>query len=365
MWPWSKQVATISAQVPPDLSEGEAMGPGLADAFPDPCLLLARNGQVLHANPDATAIFGPVGGQHVSAAIRVPAVLEAVSRVLQGQGPEKLEFERRGAVNQVYECWIAPVALAQAAGPAAMLVLKDLTRAQLVERMRADFVANASHELRTPLTALLGFIETLQGAARTDEAARAKFLDLMRQQGLRMKRLIDDLLSLSRIEMNAHQQPETRVELASLCRHVADSLAPIAAENGVELSLDLTLGLAVRADRDELVQVLQNLVENALKYAASGKRVELSARRAGAFAELEVRDHGKGIAPEHLPRLTERFYRVDVQESRARGGTGLGLAIAKHIINRHRGELRIRSTLGEGSAFTVVLPAAESVENPS
>ena len=357
MWPWNKQALEPLASPPihdaaPEADDTRA----IADAFPDPCIILARNGVVLHANPGATQIFGQVIQQHVSAAIRAPIVLEAVERVRQGGQAEKLEFERRGGQSQHYECWIAPINQKGPQAAAVMLVLKDLTRAQLIERMRADFVANASHELRTPLTALLGFIETLQGPARDDVNARARFLDLMRVQGQRMKRLIDDLLSLSRIEMNAHQQPEKIVDLEVLCRHVADVLAPLAAEQGVEIRLDLTIGLSVRGERDELVQVLQNLIENAIKYAPEGKLIELSTRTQQAHAEIEVRDHGRGIEAEHLPRLTERFYRVNVQESRSRGGTGLGLAIVKHIISRHRGELRIRSKIGEGSAFIVMLP---------
>ena len=360
MWPWNNkpdiEPAPIS-QVPEAPQASQAMA--LADALPDPCIILARNGLILHANSGAIGIFGQAAGQHVSAAIRAPVVLEAVERVRNSQTPERLEFERRGGQGQHYECWIAPIAQQDASAPAMVIMLKDLTRAQMIERMRADFVANASHELRTPLTALLGFIETLQGPARDDTNARARFLDLMRVQGQRMKRLIDDLLSLSRIEMNAHQQPEKIVDLEVLCRHVSDILAPVLADESMQIRLDLTLGLEVRGERDELIQVLQNLIENATKYASEGKFIDITTRSQQGFAEIVVRDYGKGISAEHLPRLTERFYRVNVQESRTRGGTGLGLAIVKHIISRHRGELKIRSKAGEGSSFIVTLPLVQ------
>jgi two-component system, OmpR family, phosphate regulon sensor histidine kinase PhoR len=222
--------------------------------------------------------------------------------------------------------------------------------------MRADFVANASHELRTPLASLSGFIETIQGAAKNDEKAQAKFLGLMRSQADRMRRLIDDLLSLSRIEMNEHVRPSSEVDLAQVAHHVRDVLSGMAKDLDCELRVVSEGTLTVLGNRDELVQVVQNLAENALKYASSGKLVEIECRRADGVAELAVRDRGPGIAPEHIPRLTERFYRVSVQESRSRGGTGLGLAIVKHILNRHRGRLAITSEIGKGSSFTVRMP---------
>jgi two-component system phosphate regulon sensor histidine kinase PhoR len=228
--------------------------------------------------------------------------------------------------------------------------------------MRADFVANASHELRTPLASLSGFIETLQGSARDDAQARQRFLGIMKAQANRMARLIDDLLSLSRIELKAHLQPATPVDLVGIVRQVADSLQTLARDRGVEIKIEKPeKPLAVRGDRDELIRVFENLVENALKYGAPGKRVDISlARKVGSGGEEEatvsVRDYGPGIADEHIPRLTERFYRVDVAESRAQGGTGLGLALVKHIVARHRGRLVINSVLGKGATFTIRLP---------
>jgi two-component system, OmpR family, phosphate regulon sensor histidine kinase PhoR len=227
--------------------------------------------------------------------------------------------------------------------------------------MRADFIANASHELRTPLAALLGFIETLQGTAKDDTAARAKFLSIMQGQATRMARLIDDLLSLSRIELNAHLQPNTAVDLAPIVRQVVDGLQTLARDRGVEIKVATPDTLVVLGDRDELIRALENLVENALKYGAAGKRVDITVThgqtRAGTpEARVAVRDYGPGIAPEHLPRLTERFYRVDVSDSRAQGGTGLGLALVKHVLNRHGGRLTIESTPGAGATFMMHLP---------
>jgi two-component system phosphate regulon sensor histidine kinase PhoR len=232
--------------------------------------------------------------------------------------------------------------------------------------MRADFVANASHELRTPLATLSGFIETLQGPARDDTAARERFLKIMQAQATRMARLIDDLLSLSRIELNAHLRPDKEVDLSAIVRQVADGLQMLALDRGVEVKVRAPAKpLLVLGDRDELLRVFENLVENALKYASSGKKVDIDVavvEGSGSRREARVaiRDYGPGIAPEHLPRLTERFYRVDVAESRAQGGTGLGLALAKHILNRHGGRLTIESVLGQGATFISYLPLAKS-----
>jgi two-component system phosphate regulon sensor histidine kinase PhoR len=248
--------------------------------------------------------------------------------------------------------------------PSLLLTFRDLTPIRRVEEMRVDFVANASHELRTPLAALSGFIETLKGPARNDTAARERFLDIMEAQAKRMARLIDDLLSLSRIELAAHVRPQTPVELVPIVRQVVDALQMLARDRGVTVTIDAPKQpLIVSGDRDELTRGLENLIENALKYGASGKRLEITLSRAfhvggGEESLVAVRDFGPGIAAEHLPRLTERFYRVDVAESREQGGTGLGLALVKHIMNRHRGRLTIESRPGEGATFTMRLPSA-------
>ena len=325
----------------------------LVHAMPDPALVVDAQGVVTIANEQATDLLETdPSGRHLSASLRVPAVLDAVTAAVGGEGGASVDYEIRVPMPRSFRAHVSCL------GPSrgALIVLRDLTREQQIERMRADFVANASHELRTPLAALSGFLETIQGAARNDEKAREKFLGLMRSQAERMRRLIDDLLSLSRIEMNEHVRPSDEVDLARAAAHVRDVLSGMAAELGCELKLSSEGPLVVSGSRDELVQVIQNLAENALKYGSSGKLVEITVARRDGLAEVSVRDHGPGIAEQHIPRLTERFYRVNVQESRSRGGTGLGLAIVKHIVNRHRGRLNISSELGQGSTFTVRLP---------
>jgi two-component system, OmpR family, phosphate regulon sensor histidine kinase PhoR len=345
-------------RTPPTGQAGSLVNDLIA-AFPDPALLLDRRGGVIAMNSLARDVFeADPRGRHISAAIRAPAVLEAIKAVEPGE-PIHVEYELRGPAPRLFDALVAPVAQGGAQSPAVLLILKDLTREQQIERMRSDFVANASHELRTPLAALAGFIETLQGAAKSDARAREKFLGLMRGEAERMKRLIDDLLSLSRIEMNVHLQPSGSVDLSEIASHVANMMAPMAKQEKCRIDLAVKGPLVVAGDWDELVQVVQNLVENAIKYAATGKRIEIHGGRADGLAELHVRDHGPGIAAEHIPRLTERFYRVSVQESRARGGTGLGLAIVKHILNRHRGRLGIASEPGKGSTFTFRIPLKE------
>jgi two-component system phosphate regulon sensor histidine kinase PhoR len=265
--------------------------------------------------------------------------------------------------------------------------LRDETELRRSERTRADFLANASHELRTPLASLTGFIETLRGHARDDAAARDRFLGIMQDQAERMARLIEDLMSLSRIELNEHIPPSGRADLRLTVRDVIDALGPMAADKqvGFEAELPQKPALAWPADRDQILQVIQNLTENAIKYAPSSSTVTvevlpnvsadeaMAVRRPGAahlslltpdhaadqrYIALRVADTGPGIAREHLPRLTERFYRVEGQRASERPGTGLGLAIVKHIVNRHRGGMAVESTLGEGATFTVYLPTA-------
>ncbi len=238
--------------------------------------------------------------------------------------------------------------------------------------MRADFVANASHELRTPLAALLGFIETLQGPAKDDGEARQRFLGIMHEQAGRMSRVVADLLTLSRIELSEHNRPIGRADLGAILKRVAEALEIQARNKRMRVLIDTGAELPpVNGQDDELSQIFQNLMDNAIKYGREGTDVEVKATaaaelppsfpdRAARAIAVSVRDRGDGIAREHLPRLTERFFRVDTARSRKLGGTGLGLAIVKHSIARHRGALIIDSALGEGSTFTVYLPVAES-----
>lgn len=286
-------------------------------------------------------------------------MIEAVRATASTRVARVVEYTERVPVER----WIeAHVTAAPDGDGLVLLLLRDMTQVRRAERMRVDFVANASHELRTPLASLLGFIETLQGPAKSDVAARERFLEIMRIQAGRMSRLIDDLLSLSRIEQRQHVRPETPVDLCVVVRHVADALAPLATERKVEIRCDIPESAAlVPGDRDELIRLVENLVENGIKYGQSGGRVEVSLSIAqSSTVRLTVRDNGPGIAPEHLPRLTERFYRVDAADSREKGGTGLGLALVKHIAARHRARLLIESEPGEGASFIVAFERIRS-----
>ena len=338
----------------------------LIAGLPGPAIVLDREGRVIAFNAAASAIAPSLRrGEPALITLRMPELVDAIRRATASRTPQRVEFFERVPRDRWFEAFVTPVKLAGVGDDRADILLmtfNDLTPLRRVEEMRADFIANASHELRTPLAALLGFIETLQGTAKDDAAARAKFLTIMQGQATRMARLIDDLLSLSRIELNAHLQPNTPLDLAPIVRQVADGLQTLARDRDVAIKVAAPAEpLIVLGDRDELIRVLENLVENALKYAAAGKRIDItlarSQTRAGApEARLAVRDYGPGIAPEHLPRLTERFYRVDVADSRAQGGTGLGLALVKHVLNRHGGRLNIESTPGAGATFTMHLP---------
>jgi len=337
-------------------------------ALPDPVVALDRDGIVIAFNARASALAPALRrGEPASFALRMPEVVEAIRHTTSTGEPQRVEFSERVPVDRWYQAHVTALHLqGDRTGPRPDLVLMtvhDLTPLRRVEEMRADFVANASHELRTPLAALSGFIETLQGPAREDGPARERFLAIMKQQAFRMARLIDDLLSLSRIELNVHVRPETEVDLIAVVRQVTDAMQMLARDRGVDIVVSAPSEPVVAlGDRDELVRVFENLVENALKYGAAGKRVEIGISPGSGRAPeavIGVRDFGPGIAPEHLPRLTERFYRVDVAQSRAEGGTGLGLAIVKHILARHQARLAIESTPGQGATFTVHLPLAD------
>jgi two-component system phosphate regulon sensor histidine kinase PhoR len=352
---------------PPAPQVGDPLVEAVLAGLPDPVVALNRQGDVVALNAQASAVAPALRrGEPVSRGLRVPEVLEAIRRARASGAAQRVEFFERVPIDRWYEAVVTPISPAGIApGPdLVLLAFHDLTPLRRVEEMRADFVANASHELRTPLAALSGFIDTLQGPARDDPSARERFLAIMQVQANRMARLIDDLLSLSRIELNAHLRPSKEADLVAIIRQVADSLQTLARDRDVEVKTAAPAGqLVVLGDRDELIRVFENLVENALKYAASGKQVDIKLSLGQAAdgkpeARVAVRDNGPGIAPEHLPRLTERFYRVDVSESRAQGGTGLGLALVKHILNRHGGRLTIESALGQGATFTAHLPIA-------
>jgi two-component system, OmpR family, phosphate regulon sensor histidine kinase PhoR len=347
---------------------------------PDPVVLLGRTGRVAQFNEGASRLAPALRrGEPAQFALRSPEIVAALRQAVVTAETQRVQYLERVPVERWMEMIVTRVAVQgnalQDGGVRAgqsdaylLMTFHDLTPLRRVEELRADFVANASHELRTPLAALSGFIETLQGPARDDASARERFLGIMRQQALRMARLIDDLLSLSRIELSEHVRPDTPVDVVPIVKQVADGLESLAKERGVELTLDIAQASAViTGDRDELLRLFENLIENALKYGASGGKVmvALTTRmQTDGVSEVSVavKDFGPGIPPEHLPRLTERFYRVDVGDSRSQGGTGLGLSLVKHITTRHRGRLAIESTLGEGATFTVTFPQASTPE---
>jgi two-component system phosphate regulon sensor histidine kinase PhoR len=337
--------------------EGPSPIKQLIEALPEAILLLTSRENVWFANTAARDLLGVTQTEGPSSQfLRAPDVVDAI-RTAAGGGIHKARYRERVPFDRWIEARVASVSLnSEALQDPLLVVLHDLTESERIERLRADFVANVSHELRTPLASLAGFIETLKGAARDDAQARQKFLDIMDSQAKRMSRLISDLLALSRIELDEHIRPETTVDLGVIAASVIETLKPVAEKNSVQLVLMCDGPVCIPGSSDELSRLIENLVDNAVKYGGAGGRVEIRTAveqdSEGAYALLQVRDFGAGIAPEHLPRLTERFYRVDAGESRAKGGTGLGLALVKHIVARHRGRLTVQSTPGQGALFS-------------
>jgi two-component system phosphate regulon sensor histidine kinase PhoR len=325
-------------------------------AIQDAALIVDRAQVIIAANEAASEILAAgLEGQHVSLFLRSPDLLSALAETFSSATHGRVDLVVRSGIQRTLDVHLAPLGLGQS-GDLALVVLRDRTREEQIERMRSDFVANASHELRTPLTTLSGFIETMQGAASKDEKARGEFLKVMKAQADRMARLIDDLLSLSRIELDEHLAPHAAVNLTDITKQTQNLLQTLLKDSGCKLEITLPPNLLVRGDANQLAQVIHNLMENAIRYAGPGKVVAVSGHVDGQRGILAVRDNGPGIAPHHIPRLTERFYRVNAQDSRARGGTGLGLAIVKHIVSRHRGKLEIVSELGKGSTFSISIP---------
>jgi two-component system, OmpR family, phosphate regulon sensor histidine kinase PhoR len=338
--------------------------------MPDPAVLLDRVGRVIHLNTAAAQLAPALRKNELAQfALRSPEIITALRQAIATSEPRRAIYLDHAPVDRWMELIITPVPVPSAFGGAdkcMLMTFHDQTPLRRVEEMRADFVANASHELRTPLAALSGFIDTLQGPARDDPKARERFLSIMHAQATRMARLIDDLLSLSRVELSAHVRPDTTVDIVSIIRQVVDGLEPLARERQVVVEIDLPeRQVLIAGDREELLRLFENLIENALKYGASGGKVMVSLTSAvSAEGMLEiraiVRDFGPGIAPEHLPRLTERFYRVDVGDSRSQGGTGLGLSLVKHILSHHRGRLLIESVPTQGATFTACFPQTKA-----
>jgi two-component system, OmpR family, phosphate regulon sensor histidine kinase PhoR len=334
----------------------------IIQALVDPAMTLDQDLNVLDANVAARDVFGWVRlRQHISLTSRHPELMVAVVDAHRLRQRRTFVLDMRTPLDRRLEGIVTPLTVgAQANDPAAFLILlRDLTEQERLAAMRADFVANASHELRTPLASLKGFIETMQGPARNDVIAQGRFLEIMSQQADRMTRLIDDLLSLSRIEMRAHIPPSATVDLNDVASSVVAALEPLIKRAGVTVAVHkISARATVRGEQDELVQAVQNLVQNAIKYGKSDGRIDVQiGDESSGWRSISISDDGPGIAPEHLPRLTERFYRVSVASSRDRGGTGLGLAIVKHIVTRHRGALAITSNVGHGATFKITLPA--------
>ena len=401
-WALNRMPSEIAGPQPPVENTGPdletALLEGVYEALADPVMVVSggeaddiAGRRIVLANAAARDLLRiQRGGGLLVPVLRDPAVLEAVDEALFGGLTRTTDYAGVGAQTRHWRALTRPLSSVNA-GPLALIVLRDETEVRRMELMRVDFLANASHELKTPLASLSGFIETLKGHARDDPKARDKFLDIMGAQADRMSRLVSDLLSLSRIELNEHIPPAGRVDLARATADVVDAVSVLSADRHVTLQLnDRDMSAPVHGDRDEILQVVQNLVDNAIKYSPTGGTIDIDIRPditldeaaapwsggnrgAGAtrlplvtpdreagqrFAAVTVRDHGPGLAREHLPRLTERFYRVEGQKSGERQGTGLGLAIVKHIVNRHRGGLTVESALGQGATFTAYFPIA-------
>jgi two-component system phosphate regulon sensor histidine kinase PhoR len=347
----------------------------ILEALPDPVLLLDRDRRVVRANSAARELLdiGVTAGD-LAGFLRAPTVLAAADAVLADGVARDVAYKVDVPVERHFGVLITPITPAAGTAPAAedrtspraVVRLVDLTAVKRAEEMRADFAANASHELKTPLAALIGFIETLRGPAHDDAKAQDRFLGLMATQAERMRRLVNDLLALSSIELVEHAPPTTPVALAPIVRSVVQALEIPAKARDMRITVAADDDVpSVPGDSEQLAQLIQNLLDNAIKYGAAGSDITVRlaagsgpAGMPGKAVAVSISDRGDGIPPEHIPRLTERFYRVDSARSREAGGTGLGLAIVKHILSRHRGQLKVDSAVGVGSTFTAYLPAA-------
>ena len=342
----------------------------LLAVLPQPTLAIAPGERIVAANDPARHLLGQgIVGRHFITALRQPAMAEAVELCLRDDRARTVPY--LSSEGDTEASWDVHLRRMPDSG-VVVLQFQDVTQMTQAGQMRRDFVANVSHELRTPVTSMIGFIDTLRGAARDDADARARFLAIMAQEAERMNRLVGDLLSLSRVEAQERVRPTDSVDLAALLATTLRTLGPLAEEAGVALAVHAGEGpLRVPGDADQLQQVCTNLVENAIKYGGAGGRVDVLVEAVandptlrGPALRIAVRDYGPGIESRHLPRLTERFYRADNHRSRALGGTGLGLAIVKHILNRHRGRLKVQSEPGHGATFTAILPAAPGKVEP-
>jgi two-component system phosphate regulon sensor histidine kinase PhoR len=346
----------------------------LVDTLPDILLMINDEKKVVRTNRAARAIFGQnLAGKFLKDVINSPSLLDAIGLVIQDLKGREIEFRIEDPMVRDFLAIIERFPVPTAGGISTVITMNDITELKSVEQMRADFVANASHELRTPLASIKGFVETLLGPAKDDEPARLEFLKIMLEQADRMQQLIGDLLSLSKIEMNVHSVPTSAMDLAAVVRKESESFKRMASEKNVRLVVNIHDNLPqVKGEANEIAQVIHNLISNAIKYGFADSDVtiavkittelpqDINMRNLTRVVMLSVKDQGEGIAKQHLPRLMERFYRVDSARTRQIGGTGLGLAIVKGIIQRHRGAITVDSVVGEGTTFTVYLPIFES-----
>ncbi|MXU66867.1 sensor histidine kinase [Oceanomicrobium pacificus] len=358
---------------PATLNEALPAGFGRAmlEQMPTPILVISGRGRITYANPAATATLPRVRlDGHFSELFRAPAFVEAVTETARDGQPRDVEFTVYQDREMYFEARAVALPDGGDLGTGQVLVqIEDRTKAHRAEAQRRDFLANASHELRTPLASVLGYVETLMGHAKDDPDAQERFLAIIYRQGQRMQRLVEDLMSLNRIEMNEHIRPDTLCDPVQIGREVCAALAPLAEDTGASLHCDLPAeGTILIGDQGQIYQVMTNLVSNALRYGGAGAMVRVHLAEADPsfpnMLGITVSDTGPGIPRDQLHRLTERFFRVSATQNRDKGGTGLGLAIVKHILARHRGELRITSIPGEGSDFTVWLPRDDSVAKP-
>ena len=371
------------AEAQPNTAEADTPGagidpvaPAIIDSLPDALLAVDRDGLVVESNQSARDLLGTgLRDRHIGLSLRQPDALAAIDKGLASDTLVELEITLLAPGERFFAMLVLPInsltdrethpTLGADIEGGAIVVLHDVTAQKKAEQLRADFVSNASHELRTPLASLVGFIETLQTSANDDAEARGKFLDIMARESGRMSRLVDDLLSLSRIEMDEHVRPRGVVDLRQVIVSVVEALEFRAADRHISLEMDLPDGMApVQGDHDQLIQVIQNLTDNAIKYGDQDSVVMIRAydvprvpETGGPGLAVEIINKGEVIPPEHLPRLTDRFYRVDPARSRVLGSTGLGLAIVKHIVSRHRGELSFESNAVRGTVATVAIPA--------
>ncbi len=336
----------------------------ISNAFPLPALYIDGLGKISSANDEATEIFGQsIVGKSYIAVLRQPILLDSIEKALKTRKATTSTYRENIAHNnRIHRVSIRPVLIERQ--NFFCISFEDMSDLKSAGVMKRDFVANVSHELRTPLTSVMGFLETLMGSSVKDEAVKKRFLTIMHNECERMNRIISGLLSLSKLEAEHHKQPVTTVDVSEVIHAVVEQMLPVLKENDIHCTLEgFDQPYVIKGEWDQIIQVFTNLIENAVKYGSKGKEIKLSARRiegrlgrAGHIVQIDVEDKGDGIAPEHLHRLTERFYRIDSHRSREKGGTGLGLSIVKHILTRHRGKMTVESTVNYGSVFTIFLP---------